>query len=333
MAAVSTPASPVAPPEIQLPPGAAPVRVRQEGELRAVWRRFRRHRMAIASLVVLGLILLAALTAEWIAPYDPQAIDRTITGRAASVGVTLPSWVQQTGTNWHWLGTDELRRDILSRLIFAGRVSLAVGFGAMAVSLTIGLLVGSIAGFFGGSTDSVLMRLVDLFLSFPFIPLVIVISAMIKGYNIPGDQTLIQVFVIIVVLTVLGWMVPARLIRSQFLSLLNRDFVIAARALGAGNLRLILRHLLPNSVAPILVFATLQVGEFIILESALSFLGVGISPPTASWGNMLTAFQSYMRIAPWVTIFPGLMIFLTVLSINFIGDGLRDALDPYLKER
>ncbi len=317
----------------ELPPGSAPARVRDQGEIAAIWRRFRRHRMATASLLILTLIILAAVTAEWIAPYDPNEVDRTITGRAASVGVTLPSWVQPSGTAWHWLGTDELRRDLLTRVVFAGRVSLAVGFGAMAVSLIVGLLVGSIAGFYGGMTDSALMRLVDLFLSFPFIPLVIVISAMIKGYQLPGDQTVIQIVVIVVVLCILGWMVPARLIRGQFLSLMSRDFVMAAKALGASNSRLILHHLLPNSVAPILVFATLQVGEFIILESALSFLGLGISPPTASWGNMLTAFQSYMRIAPWVTIPPGLMIFLTVLSINFVGDGLRDALDPYLKER
>jgi peptide/nickel transport system permease protein len=141
------------------------------------------------------------------------------------------------------------------------------------------------------------------------------------------------VLVIITVLCLLGWMVPARLIRGQFLALLERDFVIAARALGASNRRIIVHHLLPNALAPMLVHATLEVGNFIILESALSFLGLGISPPTPSWGNMLSAFQTYMRIAPWVTLFPGSMIFITVLSINFIGDGLRDALDPYLKDR
>ncbi len=316
-----------------LAPGSAPARVRDEGELRAIFRRYRRHRAAAVASVLLLVVVLACGLAGYLTPYDPQYIDRTITGRAASIGVTPPTWIQENGTLPHLLGTDELRRDLLTRLLYAGRVSLAVGFGAMLFSIVVGLLVGSTAGFYGRWVDSSLMRLVDLFLSFPFLPLVIVISAMIKGYQIPGDQTLIQIAVIIVVLCVLGWMVPARLTRGQFLSLMNRDFVIAARALGASNKRIVWMHLLPNSFAPLLVYATLQVGDFIILEAALSFLGLGISPPTPSWGNMLTAFQSYMRIAPWVTIPPGLMIFLTVLSINFIGDGLRDALDPYLKER
>jgi peptide/nickel transport system permease protein len=156
---------------------------------------------------------------------------------------------------------------------------------------------------------------------------------MIKSYQIPGDQTAVQIGTIIIVLTSLGWMVPARLVRGQFLSLIGRDYVTAARALGAANRRIMLRHLLPNSMAPLIVYATLAVGEYVIVESALSFLGLGISPPTPSWGNMLSAFQTYMRIMPIVAIYPGACIFLTVISINFLGDGLRDALDPWLRNR
>lgn len=297
-----------------------------QSELAIVWRRFRRHRLAMLGLVVLGAMTLISLLAPVLAPYDPFYIDRTITGRAAAIGFTPPSAT-------HPLGTDELRRDILSRLMYAGRVSLAVGFGAMLVSVLVGTVIGAFAGYYGGWVDSLLMRLVDLFLSFPFLPLLIVISAMIKNYQIPGDQTMVQIGTIIVVLTSLGWMVPARLVRGQFLSLVQRDFVTAARALGAPSRRIILRHLLPNSLAPLIVYATLAVGEYIIIESALSFLGLGISPPTPSWGNMLSAFQTYMRVMPIVAIYPGACIFLTVISINFLGDGLRDALDPWLRHR
>lgn len=308
-------------------PEAVPVAaLRHETELAIVWRRFRRHRAALVGLVVLTILLLVSALAPVLAPYDPNAIDRTVPARYRASGFAPPSAA-------HPLGTDELNRDMLTRLMYAGRVSLAVGFLAMVVATAVGTVVGALSGFYRGWPDSVLMRITDLFLSFPTIPLLLVIASVIRNYQFPGDQTLIQITTIVVVLSFIGWMQPARLVRGQFLSLLNRDFVLAARALGAPGHRIILRHLLPNSMAPLIVFGTLAVADFILTESALSFLGFGISPPTPSWGNMLSQFQTYMRLSPWVAVYPGALIFAAVISINFVGDGLRDALDPWLRNR
>jgi peptide/nickel transport system permease protein len=275
-----------------------------------VWRRFRKHRIAVVGAAIVIIFILLALLAPVVSPYDPTYIDRTIVDNQYAD----PSWS-------HVLGTDELGRDILTRLIYAGRISLLVGFGSMAVSVLLGIIIGAFSGFYGGWLDAILMRFTDLMLSLPLLPLLLVISAMVGG----------GVWTIIVVLSVFGWMGVARLVRSSFMSLRSQEFVEASRALGASNVRLMMGHMLPNSLAPIIVAATLLFGQFIVLESTLSFLGLGIRLPTASWGNMLTSFTTYMWIAPEVAVYPGAMIFLTVLSLNFMGDGLRDALDPRLK--
>lgn len=300
--------------------------VTAQGELGIIWSRFRRHQFALVGLGALLFMILIATLAP-LAPYAPNEIDRTIVDPGyLAHGFAPPSRA-------HWFGTDELNRDLLSRLLWAGRISLAVGFLSVGLGATIGILIGALAGYYGGWLDTVLMRITDLFLSFPFLPTLILVSAMLHQYKIEGDVTLIQVSTIVAVLSVLGWMDTARLVRGQFLSLLNRDFVTAARALGAGGPRIMTSHLIPNSLAPIIVAASLNVGGFIIAESAISFLGVGVSPPTASWGSMLADFQSYLRYSAVAVLLPGGAIFITVMAINFVGDGLRDALDPWLRNR
>ena len=297
------------------------------GELAIIWDRFRRHHFAVVGLVLLLFMVVVSVFAPVIAPYSPNEIDRSITEPTyVSHGFAPPSAE-------HWLGTDELNRDMLSRVLWAGRISLVVGFLAVIVGALIGILVGALAGFYGNWLDTGLMRGTDLFLSFPFLPTLILISAMLHQYKFEGDTTIIQVSIIVGVLAALGWMDTARLVRGQFLSLLNRDFVVAARALGADGRRIMLVHLIPNSLAPIIVAASLNVGGFIIAESAISFLGVGVSPPTASWGSMLATFQLYLRYSAIAVLIPGGAIFLTVMAINFVGDGLRDALDPWLRNR
>jgi peptide/nickel transport system permease protein len=297
-----------------------------KGELVIIWERFRRHRFALIGLGALLFMVLMATVAP-LAPWGPNEIDRTITDpQYVAHGFAPPS-------STHWFGTDELNRDMFSRILWAGRISLAVGFLTVAIGATIGIIVGALAGYYGGWLDTFLMRITDLFLSFPFLPTLILISAMLHQYKFSADITLIQVTTIVAVLALLGWMDTARLVRGQFLSLLNRDFVLAARALGADGRRIMLRHLIPNSLAPIIVAASLNVGGFIIAESAISFLGVGVSPPTASWGSMLADFQSYLRYSAVAVLLPGGAIFITVMAINFVGDGLRDALDPWLRNR
>ena len=296
------------------------------GELAIIWSRFRRHHFALIGLAALFFMVLIATLAP-LAPYAPNEIDRRITEpQYLSHGFAPPSAA-------HWFGTDELNRDMFSRLLWAGRISLAVGFLSVTIGASIGMVVGALAGFYGGWLDTVLMRITDLFLSFPFLPTLILISAMLHQYKLDGDVTVIQVATIVGVLSLLGWMDTARLVRGEFLSLLNRDFVTAARALGASGPRIMLSHLIPNSMAPIIVAASLNVGGFIIAESAISFLGVGVSPPTASWGSMLADFQSYLRYSAVAVLLPGGAIFITVMAINFVGDGLRDALDPWLRNR
>jgi peptide/nickel transport system permease protein len=300
--------------------------VSSRGEVGIIWSRFRRHRFALVGLGALVFMVAIAIAAP-LAPYGPNEIDRTITEPAyMSHGFAPPS-------AQHWFGTDELNRDLFSRILWAGRISLAVGFLSVFIGATVGIVVGALAGYYGGWLDTVLMRIADLFLSFPFLPTLILISAMLHQYKFDGDVTVIQVSTIVAVLSLLGWMDTARLIRGEFLTLLNRDFVIAARALGADGPRIMLVHLIPNSLAPLIVAASLNVGAFIIAESAISFLGVGVSPPTASWGSMLAAFQAYLRYSAVAVLLPGGAIFITVMAINFVGDGLRDALDPWLRNR
>jgi peptide/nickel transport system permease protein len=309
------------------PAERAPVLPPTRGELGIIWDRFRRHHFALVGLAVLVIMVVLAIFAPVLAPYGPNEIDREITEPAYVAHGFAPPSAE------HWLGTDELNRDMLSRVLWAGRISLIVGFLSVLIGAFIGIFIGALAGFYGNWLDTLLMRLADLFLSFPFLPTLILISAMLHQYKFEGDTTLIQVSIIVSVLALLGWMDTARLVRGQFLSLLNRDFVTAARALGADGRRIMLVHLIPNSLAPIIVAASLNVGGFIIAESAISFLGVGVSPPTASWGSMLASFQSYLRYSAIAVLIPGGAIFITVMAINFVGDGLRDALDPWLRNR
>ena len=298
--------------------------IREMSLLEMVWVRFTRHRLALIGLGVLAILIVLVALAPWIAPYDPNYIDRTVPKEYVA-GFAPPS-------AQHLLGTDELNRDTLSRLLHAGRISLLVGFLATALTMSIGITIGALAGFYGGWVDQILMRLAALVLSLPSLPLLLIMSAMLHQYKIEGlPPDAVQVITMLVVLVFLGWVESARLMRGSILSLRGQDFVEAGRALGASNSRLILRHLIPNALPPQIVSATLAVGNFIVLESALSFLGVGINPPTASWGNMLTNFSTYMLQSPRMAVYPGLCIFLTVLSINFVGDGLRDALDPRMK--
>ncbi|HEX8968844.1 MAG TPA: ABC transporter permease [Chloroflexota bacterium] len=324
MAAVSESAGALRVPAAPVQP--ADERVESRGDIAIVWDRFRRHRFALIGLGAL-VFMMAVATLAPLAPWGPNEIDRSITDpQYLSHGFAPPSGA-------HWFGTDELNRDLFARLLWAGRISLAVGFLTVGIGATIGIVVGALAGFYGGWLDTVLMRVTDLFLSFPFLPTLILISAMLHQYKFNADVTVVQVGTIVGVLALLGWMDTARLVRGQFLSLLNRDFVLAARALGADGRRIMLVHLIPNSLAPIIVAASLNVGGFIIAESAISFLGVGVSPPTASWGSMLADFQSYLRYSAVAVLLPGGAIFVTVMAINFVGDGLRDALDPWLRNR
>ena len=271
------------------------------------WRRFRKHRLALAGAAIgCGLTLMAVL-APVLAPYGVDAISLGSRWQRPSVG--------------HLFGTDELGRDVLTRVMYAGRISLTVGYVVAVNVSVIGLLVGLISGFYGGKVDVVLMRLVDILLSVPTLPLYLILAALIPGGGVSR---------IILIFTAFGWTGVARLVRGQMLSLRTLDFVEAARAIGVSEARLILRHLLPNALAPVIVAATLAVGGAILGESALSFLGLGITPPTPSWGNMLQRAQEYIWNAPHLAIVPGVFIFVTVLSFNFVGDGLRDALDPRL---
>lgn len=270
--------------------------------------RFMRHRLAILATAIVSLLLLSAFFAPDIAPRNPLYIDLMNRFAPPLHGPFV-------------LGTDPLGRDLLSRLIYAGRISLTVGFAAMLVSAVVGTAIGAVAAYWGGAIDSIFMRFTDVAFSLPSIFLLLLLAAFIPP----------SVVSITLIIGLTSWMVTARLVRGQILTVLKLDYVEAARAGGASDLRLILRHLLPNSTAPMVVAATLNVADAILAESYVSYLGYGIQPPLASWGNMLNNAQSYFVSAPWLAIFPGLMIALAVTSINFIGDGLRDALDPHLK--
>jgi peptide/nickel transport system permease protein len=278
-------------------------------------------------LVTLAAIVLASLLAQWIAPYPYEEIDlsRSFAPLMSSGDVGRPG---------HLLGTDKLGRDILSRLLYAGRISLSVALIVTVLVTIVGTVIGAVAGTFGKWVDTLLMRLTDMMLTLPQLPLLLIISSSLRQF-VQLQQFLgssLSVVIIVFVLVLFGWMANARLVRGSVLSLRNMEYIEACRALGAGDSRVIFQHLIPNSLAPIIVSATLGFGGVIISESALSFLGFGIMPPVPTWGNMLNEARS----APLEYLFtqalsPGFCIFLTVLSINFIGDGLRDALDPRLK--
>jgi peptide/nickel transport system permease protein len=279
----------------------------QAGIWRLALRRFRAHRLAVASIFVMAALVVIVVVGPFLSPYDPAK--------------PLLNDIFLRPSLRHPMGTDSLGRDLLTRILYGGRISLVVGVLAVSVAITVGTFVGGLAGFYGGAVDSALMRFVDMMLSFPRLFLLILASVFLRD-RFPSF------LIIVIVLGALSWMHVARLIRGSFLALKEREFVEAARSVGSRSRDIIWRHLLPNALAPIIVAATLGVATAIISESTLSLLGLGIQPPTASWGNMLKDAQTDMRTAPWVAVFPGLAIFLAVVSINFIGDGLRDALDP-----
>jgi peptide/nickel transport system permease protein len=280
-----------------------------ESQTRRIWRRFLKHRLAVAGGCVVALLLLMVVFANLLSPHDPLSLD---TQRRFIPPLTDSSFV---------LGTDEMGRDLLSRLFYGGRISLVVGVAAMFATIVTGLLIGLIAGFYGGRVDNVLMRFTDTMLCFPQVFLLLVLAAFVT-------PTVISIALII---GLTSWMEVARIIRAQIQYIKEQDFIQAAFALGASEMRIMFKELLPNAIAPVLVSATLNVANAVLMESYISFLGYGIQPPLASWGNMLTNAQSYFDLAPWLAILPGLMITLTVMSFNFLGDGLRDALDPRLR--
>jgi peptide/nickel transport system permease protein len=282
---------------------------------REAWRRFRRHRLAAVSVIVLALLALSILLGPSLWGVAINDIDFT-------ARLSPPSWD-------HPFGTDDLGQDLLARMLYGGRISLAVGFAAMAVAMFVGTVVGAIAGISRGSVDAALMWLTDLFLSLPQVPLLLLVMYLfrdiLKGLVGPEGGVFI---LIVLVIGAFRWMPVARLVRAQFLSLREKEFVEAARALGASNLRLVVRHILPNAVGPVIVAATIDVAAAIITESTLSFLGLGFPPDIPTWGRLLFDAKDYLDIAPHWALFAGGAIFLTVIAINFIGDGLRDALDP-----
>ncbi|MBN2331764.1 MAG: ABC transporter permease [Deltaproteobacteria bacterium] len=273
-------------------------------------QRLLHNRLAIAGMAVVLVLFAVSFLAPLLAPYDPGAIN-------------LQSILLPPGAD-HLLGTDELGRDILSRMIWGARISLKVGFVAVGIATLIGTFLGTMAGYFGGIVDTMIMRLVDLMLCFPSFFLILTVIAMLEP----------SIWNIMAVIGITGWMGVARLIRAEILSIREREFILAARSQGASNLRIIMQHILPNAMAPVLVSATLGVAGAILTESALSFLGIGVQPPTPSWGNMLTAGKDNLEYAWWLSLFPGLAILITVLGYNLLGEGIRDALDPrhYFKE-
>jgi peptide/nickel transport system permease protein len=294
--------------EDTIPADAAPSR-------NTVWRRFRKHKIAMPAAIVLVLMALFAAVGHFFYQVDPNAIDQ----------VNWTGYPVAPGIGGHPLGTDENGRDLLARLMAGAQVSLTLALFAVVMQVVIGTVLGALAGFYGGIVDSIIMRFTDVLLSIPLLLLLLVLTAIVSATS---NKASLSFGVIVVLIGVLTWPGVARLVRASFLSLRDREFAEAARAIGGGDGRIIFRHLLPNAVAPIIVQATLSVANVILLESTLSFLGFGIQPPQASWGNMLANAQSNIQQAPWVAIYPGLCILIVALSINYLGDGLRDAIDP-----
>jgi peptide/nickel transport system permease protein len=271
------------------------------------WQRLRRNRMAMAGAAIVAVMFLLALLAP-LAGHDPGAID--IAHRLEGPGLQ------------HWLGTDDLGRDVFARILYGARISLLVGFVAVGIATAIGIVIGAVAGYYGRWSDAVIMRFVDIMLCFPTFFLILAVIAFLEP----------SIWNIMIIIGLTGWMGVARLVRAEFLSLRERDFVLAARAIGASDARIIFRHILPSALSPVLVSATLGVAGAILTESALSFLGIGVQPPTPSWGNMLIVGKQTLGTAWWLSAFPGLAILLTVLGYNLLGEGIRDALDPRIRD-
>jgi peptide/nickel transport system permease protein len=297
--------------------------VKELSFMAVVWNRFRRHKLAVGGMVVLVVIVLACALAPIVAPYDPIAINKDETGAIIKNAPPSIKFI---------MGTDNIGRDVFSRLLYAGRISLLIAFIVTIIAETIGALVGAISGFFGGWVDDVIQRTVEFLLTLPLLPLLLAFSALLRGITISGlPQEWSSAVIIAAILIIFGWMGSSRLMRGMVLSLRNQEFTEAARAMGLGNFGIIVRHMIPNALAPIIVSATLSLGGVIIYESALSFLGFGIQPPIPTWGNMLAEYQNDMWTQPAKVFYPGLSIFVVNLSFNYMGDALRDALDPRLK--
>jgi peptide/nickel transport system permease protein len=270
------------------------------------WQRFRGNRFAVAGGIIVLCLFLLSFLAPLVTPYDPDALDL--------YHVLMPPSAD------HWFGTDELGRDVFTRVVFGARISLKVGFVAVGIAVLVGTVVGLVSAYFGGWIDTVFMRFVDIMLCFPTFFLILAVIALLEP----------SIWYIMIIIGLTGWMGVARLVRAEVLSIRERDYIMAARAIGASDARIIFRHVLPNALSPVLVSATLGVAGAILTESALSFLGIGVQPPTPSWGNILTSGKDYIEFAWWLSLFPGLAILVTVLSYNLLGEGIRDALDPRL---
>jgi peptide/nickel transport system permease protein len=290
-----------------------PEKSRQPGVQSKVWKRFRRHPGAMIGSIVFLILVLAILLGSF-SPYSP--VNSNVLER-----LQPPSW-------HHPMGTDALGRDLLTRILYGGRVSLAVGLLVVVITLGIGVTLGAVAGYAGGWIDNILMRITDAALTLPSLLVLILISSILREIDMPLFEKN-SVVTIAVVIGLLSWMTFARLVRAAFLTLREMDYVTAARGLGASHARVVWSHILPNAIGPIIVESTLQLGYAIIEESGLSFLGFGIQQPTPSWGNLLSNAQENFVKYPWLAIFPGMMIFFAIISVNYIGDGLRDAYDPY----
>jgi len=291
-----------------------------ESQWRVVWRRFRRHRLAVMGLFIIGFFALMAVLAPFISPYNPIRYQDLKNQNA-------PASAQYA------LGTDKIGRDILSRLMFGSSISLFVSFTVVLVSQGFGATLGAVSGYFGGWVDNIIQRVTEFMISLPLLPMLLAFSAIFRDqFELPGlPREWNSAVLITLILIVFSWTGACRLVRGQVLSLREMDFAEAARAQGVSTWRIIVRHMLPNSLAPIIVNATLALGGVIVLESILSFLGFGIQPPVPTWGNMLSEYQAELWTEPVKVFFPGMAIFLCALAFNYIGDGLRDALDPRLK--
>lgn len=315
---------------------------KQESQLLVVVRRFRRHKLAVISLALVLFIFVMSLLAPLLAPYARDAIDLSSSIRPA------PPGTRDAAGGLHLLGIDHLGRDLFTRLLYAARVSMSIAFLVVLISETFGAFLGAVAGYFGGIVDTIISRVIEFMLTIPTLPILLIISAILLRRDVviplPGfvnkflsalllapEREAQKIVVLVLVLVIFGWLGSARLMRGMALSLSKQDFVEALRAAGASHSRIIFRHIIPNGIAPILVNASLALGGVIVTESALSFLGLGVQDPTPTWGNMLSTSQSFMFQNPWLPLVPGIPLVIVSIGFNFIGDGLRDALDPRLK--
>ena len=298
--------------------------IEEESPWKIIWKRFRKHHLAVVGTITIIIIALACFLAPLIAPYDPiRDLSRDANGQILR---NAPPSTE------HFMGTDNIGRDIFSRLLYAGRISLSIALIVTFFSTIFGVFVGAVSGFYGGKIDDVIQRFVEFLITIPLLPLLLAFSALMRGISIPGlPAEWSSAVIITIILIAFEWLTASILIRGMVLSLRNQEFTEAAKAMGLGNFGIIMRHMIPNALAPIIVSATLLLGGVIILESALSFLGFGVQPPVPTWGNMLNEYQNEMWTQPAKVFFPGLLIFICVLAFNYIGDGLRDAMDPRLK--